>query len=53
MNPAFVIIVIGAAIAFWFTINSVFPKVGSILYSIFEETKYNMSEDEDNKEEEN
>ena len=43
MNPVFLLLVILGGVVLWFSINSLFPKIGKILYGLWEETKFNMS----------
>lgn len=50
MNPFFVILVILGAVILWFSINSFFPLIGKIICGLWEETKYNMTDNNDNNE---
>lgn len=50
MNPVFIVLVVLGAVILWFSINSLFPKIGKILYGLWEETKFNMSNDDEEKE---
>lgn len=50
MNPVFFLLVILGGVLLWFSINSWFPKIGKILYGLWEETKFNMSNDDDDEE---
>lgn len=47
MNPVFLLLVILGGVVLWFSINSLFPKIGKILYGLWEETKFNMSNNDD------
>lgn len=51
MNPVFVILVFLIGILIWFGINFLFPIIGKILCDLFEETKFNIT-NKDNDEEE-
>lgn len=51
MNPVFFLLVILGGVILWFSINSWFPKIGKIICGLWEETKFNMSNDDDNDEE--
>ena len=44
MNPMFIILVLIGAVGLWFVGNSLFPIIGKVLYDLFEETKFNMSD---------
>lgn len=46
MNPVFLLLVILGGVILWFSINSLFPKIGEILCGLWEETKFNMSNDD-------
>ena len=46
MNPVFVILVIIFAVGLWFGLNSLFPKIGEIVCGLFEETKDNIKDKE-------
>lgn len=46
MNPVFVILVIIAGVGLWFCMNSLFPKIGEIVCGLFDETKNNIKEKE-------
>ena len=50
MNPVFLLLVVLGGVLLWFSINSLFPKIGKILYGLWEETKFNMSNDDDDEE---
>ncbi len=50
MNPVFLLLVILGGVILWFSINSWFPKIGKILCGLWEETKFNMSKDDDDEE---
>ena len=51
MNPVFVLLVILGGIILWFSINSLFPVIGKYVCGLIEETKYNITkEDEENEE---
>lgn len=50
MNPVFVILVILGAVILWFSINSLFPLIGRIVCGLWEETKFNMTNNNDNNE---
>ena len=47
MNPVFVVLVIIGAIILWFSMNSLFPKIGEIICGLFEETKNNINEEKE------
>jgi hypothetical protein len=49
MNPVFVLLVILCGVILWFSINSLFPVIGKIVCGLWEETKFNMTDnDNDN-----
>ena len=48
MNPVFVLLVILCGVILWFSINSFFPLIGRIVCGLLEETKYNMTDNNDN-----
>ena len=50
MNPIFPVLVIIGAVGLWFCANSIFPKVGEIFCGLFEETKNNISQKENEEE---
>lgn len=50
MNPVFVVLVIIGAIILWFSMNSLFPKIGEIICGLFEETKNNINEEKEKEE---
>lgn len=50
MNPVFVILVIVGAVILWFSMNSLFPKIGEIICGLFEETKNNINEEKEKEE---
>lgn len=50
MNPVFLLLVVLGGVILWFSINSWFPKIGKILCGLWEETKFNMSNDDDDEE---
>lgn len=50
MNPVFIVLVILGAVILWFSINSLFPLIGRIVCGLWEETKYNMTDNNDNNE---
>ena len=47
MNPVFILLVILGGVLLWFSINSLFPAIGRFLYGLWEETKFNMSNNND------
>lgn len=47
MNPVFLLLVVLGGVLLWFSINSWFPRIGKILYGLWEETKFNMSDNND------
>lgn len=47
MNPVFLLLVILGGVLLWFSINSLFPKIGRIICGLWEETKFNMSDNND------
>ena len=51
MNPVFLLLVVLGGVLLWFSINSWFPKIGKILCGLWEETKFNMSSNDDDNEE--
>ena len=51
MNPVFLLLVVLGGVLLWFSINSWFPRIGKILCGLWEETKFNMSNDYDDDEE--
>lgn len=51
MNPVFFLLVILAGVILWFSINSLFPLIGNFFYDLWEETKFNI-EQNDKKDEE-
>lgn len=50
MNPVFVILVIIGAVILWFSMNSLFPKIGEVICGLFEETKNNINEEKEKEE---
>ena len=49
MNPVFIVLVVLCAVILWFSINSLFPVIGKIVCGLWEETKFNMTDnDNDN-----
>ena len=50
MNPVFVVLVIIGAVVLWFSMNSLFPKIGEIMCGLFEETKNNINEEKEKEE---
>lgn len=50
MNPVFVVLVIIGAVVLWFSMNSLFPKIGEIICGLFEETKNNINEEKEKEE---
>ena len=50
MNPVFGILVIIGAVILWFSMNSLFPKIGEIICGLFEETKNNINEEKEKEE---
>ena len=47
MNVVFWAIVRLAAVILWLCINSLFPKIGGIIYGLIDETKSNMTDKEE------
>ena len=47
MNPVFILLVILIGIMLWFSINSLFPLIGDFICGLWEETKFNMSNNND------
>lgn len=47
MNPVFVILVILSGVIIWFGINSLFPLIGRFFCGLLEETKYNITKDDE------
>ncbi len=47
MNPVFILLVILGGVLLWFSINSLFPMIGRFFYGLWEETKFNMSNNND------
>ena len=50
MNPIFVLLVLLAGVVLWFGINSLFPKIGKLLCDLFGETKFNITNNNEEKE---
>lgn len=50
MNPVFIVLVVLGAVILWFSINSLFPVIGKIVCGLWEETKFNMTDNNDNNE---
>lgn len=50
MNVVFWAIVLLAAVILWFSINSLFPKIGGVICGLLEETKNNINEEKENEE---
>ena len=50
MNPIFPILIVLTGVILWFCLNSLFPKIGEIIGGIFEETKFNISQKENEEE---
>ena len=50
MNPVFVILVIIGAAILWFSMNSLFPKIGEVICGLFEETKNNINKEKEKEE---
>jgi len=50
MNPVFWLLVIIVAVVLWFSMNSLFPKIGEFVCGLFEETKNNINEEKENEE---
>lgn len=51
MNPIFIVLVIIAAVLFWFLLSFVFPVLGRLCYRLWSDTKYNLNKDYKNEEE--
>lgn len=49
MNPVFILLVILGGVLLWFSINSLFPVIGRFLCGLWEETKFNMSNNDEEK----
>ena len=47
MNPVFVLLVILGGIILWFSVNSLFPLIGKIVCGLFEETKFNITKEDE------
>lgn len=47
MNPVFVLLVLLGGIVLWFSINSLFPVVGKFVCDLFEETKFNITKEDE------
>lgn len=50
MNPVFLLLVILAGVIIWFAMNSLFPAIGNFICGLYDETKFNMSEKEQDEE---
>ena len=50
MNPVFILLVILIGIMLWFSINSLFPLIGDFICGLWEETKFNMSNNNNDEE---
>lgn len=51
MNPIFIVLVIMAAVLFWFLLSFVFPWLGRLGYRLWSDAKYNLNKDYKNEEE--
>lgn len=51
MNPVFILLVILAGVILWFSINSLFPLIGSFICGLWEEAKFNMKQNDKENEE--
>ena len=51
MNPVFVLLVILSGIILWFSINSLFPVIGKYVCGLIEETKFNITKEDEEDEE--
>lgn len=49
MNPVFILLVILGGVLLWFSINSLFPMIGRFICGLWEETKFNMSNNDEEK----
>lgn len=47
MNPVFVLLVILCGVILWFSINSFFPLIGKVILDILEETKFNITNNDE------
>ena len=47
MNVVFVLFVILCGVILWFSINSLFPLIGKVILGIIEETKFNITNDDE------
>ena len=47
MNPVFVLLVILCGVILWFSINSFFPLIGKMILGIIEETKFNITNNDE------
>lgn len=50
MNPVFILLVILSGVLLWFSINSLFPVIGDFICELWEETKFNMKQNDDDEE---
>lgn len=51
MNPVFVLLVILCGVLLWFFLNSLFPLIGKYVCGLIEETKYNITKEDEEDEE--
>lgn len=51
MNPVFFLLVILCGVILWFSINSLFPLIGKFFCGLWEETKFNMEQNDKENEE--
>jgi hypothetical protein len=50
MNPVFILLVILSGVLLWFSINSLFPVIGDFICGLWEETKFNIEQNDDDEE---
>lgn len=51
MNPVFVLLVILCGVLLWFLLNSLFPLIGKYMCGLIEETKFNITKEDEEDEE--
>jgi len=51
MNPVFVLLVILCGVLLWFLLNSLFPLIGKYVCGLIEETKFNITKEDEEDEE--
>lgn len=51
MNPVFVLLVILCGVLLWFLLNSLFPLIWKYVCGLIEETKFNITKEDEEDEE--